>query len=407
MEKKIIIKNIEQNQKDSHLEVVYNLVIRGNEYNLTYKISSESIDGVPLLCDAVVVSLLVYAVKHGLSFVSEFPISEKLYYNLTKHVIPQLVLTVENQDETTKIDIPLSKEVYRGEWVGTGFSFGVDSFTTIHEYKEECDTEAYKLTHLVHLKTGAHHGQLGYFSQEKEDELFLAENTKVKKFCEENNYKLITVESNLHAVICTEFGYGFETTHSFRNLGCLLLLQNVFNKYYYASAYNLDEFKVDLQDAAGHYDKWILPYISNDSIEFYSANTNLNRIQKTAFIAKFEDTYNNLHVCWHGTDNCGKCKKCIRTIVTLDVLGVLEKYSNSFNLDYYYKNRESIISEVILLRKFDTFYMEIYEFMLETKFKMPSKIVFAKTAVKLAFQRIKRLGLGRVFAAVNSRIFRK
>ena len=403
----IIIKDINQHHQNDCLEVNYKITIRKNEYNLTYKISGENINSVPLLCDTVVVSLLVYAVKYGLYFFSEFPISEKLYYNLTKHVIPQLSLANKTANDIIKINMPLSKEVYHGTWVGTGVSLGVDSFTTIHEYKEECNLDEFKLTHLVHLKTGAHHGQLGYYNKQTEDDLFLAENTKVKQFCKKYNYKLITVESNLHGLICTEFGYGFDTTHTFRNLGCVLLLQNLFNKYYYASAYNLVQFEVNLSNDVAHYEKWIMPYISNDSVSLYSANTSMTRVQKTMFISNFEDTYDNLHICWHKTENCGKCKKCIRTIVTLDVLGVLNKYSKSFNLDNYYKNRDSVISEVIVLRKTDAPYMEIYEFMIKNKYKMPSRIIIAKTAIKIGCQKIKQYGISKAFSIIKRKIFKK
>lgn len=403
----IFIKDITQNQNAETLEVTYCVIIRGNPYNLTYKISGESIDPVPMLCDAVIVSLLYYAIKHGLSYVSDFPVSEKLYYNLTKHVIPQLCATNNRDSGMIQIQMPLSKEVYHGEWVGTGISLGVDSFTTIHEYNEKCNLEGYQLTHLVHLKTGAHHGQLGYYNQQTEDKLFVAENTKVKEFCQNHKYKLITIETNLHALICTEFGYGFDTTHTYRNLGCILLLQNQFNKYYYASACNLDKFDIKLSKDVAYYEKWLIPHISNESISFYSANTNMTRIQKVAFLSEFEDTYDNLHVCWHETDNCGRCKKCIRTLVTLDILGVLDKYSRAFNLDHYYSERDSMICEVILLRKFDMSYMEIYNFMVRNNYKMPSSVTLFKSTIKFAIRKINALGLAKVLKIINTKIFKK
>lgn len=405
MEKKIEIKNIEKSQIDNNLEVIYKIAIKGKEYDLTYKISG-GIETVPLLCDAVVVGFLVYAVRFGLSFYSEYPISEKLYYNLTKHAIPQMSVANKTENDMIRLDMPITKEVYHGNWVGTGISLGVDSFTTIHEYVEDCDIDEYKLTHLVHLKTGAHHGQLGYYDQQKEDELFSIENTKVRRFCEERGYKLIVIESNLYEITCKEFGYGFSTTHTFRNLGCILLLQNLFSKYYYASAYNLDKFVLNLGLDTASYEKWAMPYISNDSLEFYSANTNMTRIQKTMYISKFADTYDNLHVCWHEKENCGQCKKCIRTLVTLDILGVLDKYSNSFNLEQYYKNRSAYISEVILMRNIDSSYMEIYKYMLECKFKMPSLLNKTKTAFKIARLKIKKLGFINIFKFVSKKLMK-
>lgn len=407
MQKNIEIKNIEKKQISDALEIVYKIAINGNEHNLIYKITGEDIETAPLICDAVVVSFLVYAVKFGLSFYSKHPISEKLYYNLTKHVIPQMSVMNKTENDMIHLDMPITKEVYQGDWVGTGISLGVDSFTTIHEYMEDCNINEYKLTHLIHLKTGAHHGQLGYYDQQKENELFLIENAKVRKFCKEQGYKLIVIESNLYEITCKEFGYGFSTTHTFRNLGCILLLQNYFGKYYYASASNLDKFNLNLNIDTAYYEKWFIPYISNDSLEFYSANTNMTRIQKTKYIAQFPDTYDNLHVCWHGNKNCGSCKKCIRTLVTLDVLGYLDKYSKSFDLDGYYKNRNTYISEVILMRNMDMSYMEIYKYMVDCKYKMPSLPAKTKAALKIVHLKAKKLGIMRVLKTICKKTIRK
>lgn len=397
-EKNIEIRNIEQKQNVNELEVTFEMYIEGQNYTLIYKIQG-GIEKVPLICDAVVVSFLAYAVKYGLSFYSKYPITEKLYYNLTKHVIPQMSIANKTEKAMIHIDMPITKEIYYGNWVGTGISLGVDSFATMHEYLEDCDLDGYKLTHLVHLKTGAHHGQLGYFDKQKENELFLTENEKVKKFCKSNGYDLIVVESNLFEITNKQFGYGFDTTHTFRNLGCILLLQNYFSKYYYASTYNLDGFNLDLNTDTAHYEKWVLPYISNESLALYSANTNMTRVQKTKYIARFEDTYDNLHVCWHETKNCGRCKKCVRTLVTLDILGEIDKYQKCFDLDYYYKNRNTYINEVILLRHIDSYYMEIYKYMLESEFKMPSLPWKIKAALKIAGARLKKLGFAEFLKA--------
>ncbi len=408
MKKMIEIKNIEIRQISEALEVTYEIVIDGNEHNLTYKISGENIETVPSVCDAVVVTFLVYAIKIGLSFYSEYPITEKLYYNLTKHVIPQLSIMHKTRNDLIHLDMPTTKEVYDGKWVGTGISLGVDSFATVHEYMDDCELDEYKLTHLVHLKTGAHHGRLGYFDKEKENELFLVEDTKARKFCEEKGYKLVVIESNLHEITCKEFGYGtFSPTHTFRNLGCILLLQNLFGKYYYASTQNLDKFVFKASGDVAYYEKWVMPYISNDSVEFYSANTNMTRIQKTMYISKFADTYDNLHVCWREKENCGTCPKCVRTLVTLDIIGALDNYSKSFDLDSYYKNRDKYISEVIMMKDNDIYYKEIYEYMTEHKFKMPSLSATVKVAIKTEFSEIKKQGIVRSIKRIAKRIIKR
>ena len=404
MEKRIEILDISQKRINDFLKVTYKIAINKKEYELLYKISGETIDKVPLLCDAVVVSFLVYAVKHGLSFYSKYPISKKLYYNLVKHVIPQLSLAKnETRNNMIRLSMSISEDVFSGQWIGTGISLGVDSFTTLHEYTDDCLLEGYKLTHLVHLKTGAHHGQLGYYDKQKEDELFLKENLRVRNFCKLNGYKLIVIESNLFEITCSEFGYGFDTTHTFRNLGSVLLLQNYFSKYYYASAYNLDKFNLNINIDTAVYEKWLIPYISNDSIEFYSANESMARVQKTLYISQFADTYDHLHVCWSENDNCGSCKKCIRTQVVLDALGVLDKYSNCFNIESYYKNRSRYLSEILLMKKRDVGYMEVYKFLKERSFKMPSIFTKWRFGIIIGFSKIKKIGFFRSLKYVMRR----
>lgn len=405
MNQRIEICSIQQKQIDNVLEVTFELLIKGNAHSLTYKISG-GITEVPEICDAIVVTFLGYAVMHNLDFCSTYPITKKLYYHLVKHVIPHLAFSNKTADTPIKIEMPLTDEVYCGKWVGTGISMGVDSFTSIHEYMEDCILDEYKLTHLVHLKTGAHHGNLGYFDKEKEHELFLLENAKVKQYCEENGFDLVVIESNLFEITNAEFGYNFDTTHAFRNLGCILLVQNYFNKYYYASGSNMDKFHLSLRGAMAYYDKWLLPYISNDSLMLYSSNESKTRIQKTKYIAKYPDTYSKLHVCWRATDNCGRCAKCIRTLVTLDVLGELDKYTACFDVQYYIKHRNVHIAEVVLLRNKDLEYMEIYKYMREHGVKMPSTLTMCKAAIGLVYMKFAEHGLSGFVKRVKNKFFR-
>ncbi len=380
--KKIEILSLNQQKTDDGCEVTFEITINSNPYRLQYSIYGENIDEVPYLVDPVVVTFFPLAMVKGYDICSEIPISEELYYNLTKHIIPQIATADKGKANMINISIPCKSVKFNGTWNGTGVSLGVDSFTTIHEYTEDAPSENYKLTHLVHLKTGAHHGNIGYFDKEVEENLFIKENEHVRKYCDKYNKKLITIKTNLQEVICSEFKYGFSNTHTVRNLGTILLLQNHFKHYYYASTYNLDKLYIDTTDDMSHYEHWLMAYISG-SVKFYSANSNMNRIEKTKYISKFPDTYDFLHVCWRNETNCGTCNKCIRTLVQLDLLGVLDNYKNAFDLSYYEKNRKKLINRVAAFKSNDLFYAETYDYMKKQGMKVPN--VFVRVWSKFSF----------------------
>lgn len=68
---RIQIVAISQRMIDEHLEVVFSLRIKRNEYNLIYNIGG-GVKEVPLLADAAVVTFVPYAIKHGLDIYSEY-----------------------------------------------------------------------------------------------------------------------------------------------------------------------------------------------------------------------------------------------------------------------------------------------------------------------------------------------
>ena len=158
MNKIFEINSMEQKRTDSGCSVTFKIVINGHDYDLKYDIFCKDITQVPERCDSVVVSFLMFATRFGLDIHSKLPISKALLYNITKHFLPQLYLCHPKATNKIKLNIPVTDKRFFGKWRGTGVSLGVDSFATIHEYTDDCPYDEYKLTHLVHLKTGAQYG---------------------------------------------------------------------------------------------------------------------------------------------------------------------------------------------------------------------------------------------------------
>lgn len=302
--------------------------------------------------DSVVVGVVLVAMKYKYELIeSKYPISKKLYYNLTYHVLPQIYACENKKYPLIKIEAPLTEEKYNPTEVAAGMSRGVDSFATLYEYGENCQFPDYKITTFSYHNAGAHHGNdvIVGRSKYKTSDLYDKELEDTKMFCKKYHYPLIEVDSNLSFFLTVNIGKTlFDRTHTMRNASLALLMQKLYKRYYYSSAVNLDLFKVSLDDTSTKYEKWLLPYLNTENIEFYNTNQHWNRLEKLEKISSLKESYDSLSVCLVSPKNCGKCIKCKETLMMLDILGELDKYKKSFNIEEYYKNDKEVwFSEII------------------------------------------------------------
>lgn len=398
----IRILNMQQEETATGCTVSFDLKIREKQHVLKYKITGD-IKSVPERCDCVVVNFLLLAMRFDLDIQSEYPISEELYINLTKQVIPQVHLCNPKDTTLIHLNMPTTNETYESSWRGTGISLGVDSLSTIHEYQEESLPDGYKLTHLVHMKTGAHHGLKGGFDSETENRLFHIENEKVLNYCREYQFPLVNIETNLFEITCAEFVNTFADTVVMRNLGVLLLLQHKFDKYYYATTYNINEFKIDVKDDNAYYENWLVPLLSTENITFYCANSSKTRIEKTQYISQFNDAHRYLHVCHREGNNCGECPKCIQTCIHLDLLGLLRDFE-VFDSKKFYKNKKQIYATVCTLRKNNLYYEDAYNQLRKYKVKLPGLFSRIGIVISTVFSRLRSHGFKFVLRAIKKKL---
>ncbi len=374
MSNKIVIKSAHIEKFENKVRLVFNVAHHNSkdvkEGELWYEVNevyekalcSELIDG-------VLVTLLPYAMRRGLDIVSEIGMSEELYYNLTHHVIPQLC-TCNEKAHRTQIKAPLLNLNFNSSAVAAGMSRGVDSFATLYEYTEDCMIDNYKITHLTYFENGALHMGSGENYEEME-RLFKEQVKETEEFCANNGFDLIVVRSNLNHFLSTLLWVdAFNKTHTYRNIGTAMILQKLIKVYYYSSAYNLNQFSCNLWDDSASYEKYFLPHIKTHNFDVFSSNKDMNRIEKTRYISNFKSSYDALNVCFMGGSNCGKCRKCVRTMLTLDFLGVLDRYKNSFNVDYYKKNKKWYYTN-LYYRKDDFSTVEILRYVKEHNIKIP------------------------------------
>lgn len=365
------------------MNVIYKLFKDNETFDLTFLINAMGdttepthIDTVPNLCDPVAVSLMYNMLVEGYDFKSKIPMSEKLYHHLTKDFIPHMLSMNPGKVKPIKLDVPILESPIerKANWVGTGASCGIDSFSVIKEYSENVSKD-YQLTHLLYFKIGAHHGLKTRYPEDLENKIFREELEVANRFCKENGYKLVVVDSNVNQVANKYFAaLHFENVALFRNAGVMLVMQEYFSKYVIATTYaTFTDFSMDISDALEHNLWWSMPLLGSDNLEVVPAGSSMDRVDKTIYLSDFKPAFDNLMVCWRGRDNCGECEKCVRTLVALDFIGALDNFRNSFDIDKYKKDKKRHLYQVVGYSSRDPFFRELCDYAKENGIKLPNK----------------------------------
>ncbi len=320
----------------------------------------------PYLChergDAFLVALLHYAMKRGEDIRVLVPVSERLYYALTKHFI-KIIAEMFPEYHNVKIICDIDPgNLENASGVGTGLSCGIDSFCTVAEHTDDSCPAGYKLTHLTFFNVGAS----GDYGGDHSRDLFHKRIETVRPCADELHLPLVTLDSNISEIL--EMNY--VPSHTYRNISAALALQKLFKTYYYSSGYSLRTFDLDCSDAS-YYDAYSLNMLSTNGLEFFPSGEIYSRVEKTKIVSNYSLSYKYLNVCVAAETNCSRCHKCQRTLVTLDLLGKLDLYRGVFDLDDYQQNRSRYFGNVLGGRKDDHFKQEIFDAIGQSDFKIP------------------------------------
>jgi hypothetical protein len=294
--------------------------------------------------DGFLVGVLLLAMKLGEDIEVKGAVSERLYFNLTNSymkimqiLIPELIKVNINPQyldngKTTKCEGA----------VVTGFSAGVDSFSTIYDHYLNDPLPDYKITHFVFNNVGSH----GVGDSEKTRALFNARYDLVKGYPREIGIDFIKIDSNLSEVL--EMDY--EQTHFPRNVSAILLLQKLFAKYYYSSSLQYKDCSIKPYYDMAITDPVAVHLLSTETLECISTGCQYSRVEKTRRLAKLPGANRWLNVCVKPSPdgkNCSTCWKCCRTLLTLEILGLLEDFGQVFSLDKWKRVKNRYLLGVI------------------------------------------------------------
>jgi hypothetical protein len=327
--------------------------------------------------DGFLVGLLASAMRMGEDLRVEGVVSERLFYNLTNHYMRILSLLFPRLRQV-KIEAEQLDRTNLGNAgaIGTGFSGGVDSFCVVWDHLFAEPPKSFRLTHCVNASVGAH-GRTRYKENgryRREEELFHERCDHFATVMDEWKIPLVRVNSNLHELVGTNVSpfrqLGLTQMHTPRNVSAVLVLQKLFSKYLYASAFPYEECFIGPTYGIGYSDPMSIHLLSTETMECVSSGCQHTRVRKTALITGIPASYRYLNVCsMRQVDrNCSGCNKCLRTLLTLEVLGKLDLYSHVFDLDRYRRLRSRYLMK--LLAKPDIFFREILKLAEERNFSI-------------------------------------
>lgn len=284
------------------------------------------------LSDAAVVCVLLYSMERGWDIECEGAISERLYNQLNHYLIPAISRNIKRYSHISVI-APTSNICFDGKAVGTGLSCGVDSFYSVLRGMNHPESSSLKLTHCCFFNAGS----TGFWGGNEARELYEKRMYRFKEVSKELGCDFVACDSNMTEFLLQEN----EMTHVFRTLSVPLALQKLFGTYYFASSYAFEEFKFTDFDPS-YYDILTLTMLSNQNSRFELVGAETTRLGKVQFIADYEVTYHNLHVCITDEYNCNHCRKCLRTMLDFHIVGKLDRYGNVFDLNYFYSHLSRI-----------------------------------------------------------------
>jgi len=374
-------------------EIVFRVRVESSEgtENLWYSLEKKFSDFVTDFSDAPLVALLIPAMAKGEDVHVAGTISERLWYNvsgsyqrLLQHVIPSL-----RRIRIFPGDVRARNQQASG--VATGFSCGIDSYCVLADYHYSDVPAGFRVTHLLFNNVGSH-GKGG-------EKLFRERYARIEPVAERLGLPLIMANSNVDAFY--RKGLDFQQTHTPRNVSVPLLLQGGIGRYMYASAYSFKDAFVGTTYDMAYSDTIALPLLSTELLNSISVGNEYTRVEKTLRVAEIPDSYGTLDVCVSPkkAGNCSECWKCMRTLLTLDIAGLIDRYSASFNLDTYKHQWNKYIGSV--LRSDDPLLREIVAFARDRHypFPLPSRVYarlqypasLAKRLSRLPIQAVRKL----------------
>lgn len=327
--------------------------------------------------DAFLIAALYPAMYYNENIKIEGNVSPRLLYNVQNYIRYAIKAY---RDEMHMVNISVKDTVIPAQTyshVATGFSGGVDSFTTIIDRLENEVNQSRRIDTFIFHNIGSHGG-----GRKGARKLFNNRYELLKGFPDCKGIPFIKMDSNLYDFWRDEWEYYARSIAD--GFACLSIQKGV--RYYYLSgefSYRqhmdmcFDKMLCNIDEMTELY---IYNLMSSERLEIVLEGAQYTRIEKVKKVAEYEPAYQYLNVCvkWgaekENAENCSKCLKCGRTLKELDVIGKLDKFYRVFDVEWYKRNKKRLWLKYLAGQDdHDPCKKVLLDYAKESGYKMPNK----------------------------------
>lgn len=326
--------------------------------------------------DSFLIAALYPAMFYKEDIIIEGNVSERLLFNV-KNYVQDIIRAFHPEFRKANVKVQgFSNPQQIAKNVGTGFSAGVDSFSTIYDHLERETDENYKISSLFFFNVGSHGGG-GEIARQR----FLKRFNYLKSFPESKGLPYIGVDSNLFDFYLKPWEY---QAGAFLRASAILLFQRKVSKYFASGSNSYWELmyfpfskRTEYMEVT-FYDVYVNTLLSTECTEIIDDGNQYSRTQKTELIADYPPAHQYLNVCVDHADdylsaqNCSICSKCLRTLITLESLNKLEAFSKVFDIEKYKKISYKYKCECRLLYDTDEYAKDNVDFAIAHGNPIPS-----------------------------------
>lgn len=330
--------------------------------------------------DAFLVTLLYPAMYYGEDIEICGNVSKKIFHNI-QYYVQGLVLAYAPSFHKITVNADGFKDAKKSEHlrIGTGFSGGVDSFSTLADNYFNTDDVDYKIDTLFFF----HVGQYGNVNKPSTWERARNRFGLTKNFAEEIGLDSIMMNTNMFDFYIPNWEYDAGVLC---RISSVLVFQKVLKIYYISNAVTYRE--LSYMDFISHHvdmaemsDPIIMPLLSPSGLEILCDGAQYSRTDKTENIANLPLAQKHLNVCVNSSDehveatNCSSCPKCLRTMMALDSADALEKFSAVFDLKKWKKMAFRYKCEQVYLYYKNSFAQDNVDFARSKGKHLPNRLI--------------------------------
>ena len=330
--------------------------------------------------DAFLVTMIYPAMYYGEDIEICGNVSKRIWHN-TMHYVQGIIKAYDPSFHNIAINVQGFSDAAKAEHlhIGTGFSGGIDSFSTLMDNFFNTDDSDYKIDTLFFFHVGQYGNVRKHSTWERAHNRFGI----TKDFAKEIGVNAVMMNTNM-------FDFYISAWEFYAGVICriasVLVFQKVLKRYYISNAVTYRDYVTNnftrsnggtLAEAS---DPIIMPLLLPSQLDILLDGAQHTRTEKTANIADLPLAQKHLNVCVNSSDehveatNCGYCSKCLRTMMALDSIDSLQKFGKVFDLSQWKKYSFSYKCEQVFKYKYDSFAQDNVDFARKHGKHLPDKL---------------------------------